>query len=49
MLLRNANVGCQLQGIYLGIWVYADDIVLLSPSREGLQVMTNICEQFTTN
>ena len=30
----------------MGIWVYADDIVLLSPSRTGLQEMVKICENF---
>ena len=34
--LRNLKVGCQLNCIYLGIWVYVDDIILLSPSRSGL-------------
>ena len=38
----------QLNGIYLGIWVYADDIVLLSPSRAGLQFMTNMCEHYAS-
>jgi len=42
--LRNLKVGCQLNCLYLGIWVYADDIILLSPSRSGLQLMTNVCE-----
>ena len=46
--LRNSTVGCQLNGIYLGIWVYADDIVLLSPSRAGLQFMTNMCEHYAS-
>ena len=27
--LRLSTIGCQIQGIYLGIWVYADDIILL--------------------
>lgn len=49
ILLRSANVGCQLQGIFLGIWVYADDIILMSPSRAGLQLMTNICENFASD
>ena len=30
----------------MGIWVYADDIILLSPSRTGLQEMVKICENF---
>ena len=39
------DIGCQLSGI----WIYADDIVLLSPSRSGLQNMTTICETFAKN
>ena len=46
--LRNLKVGCQLNCVYLGIWVYADDIILLSPSRSGLQLMTNVCEKFAS-
>ena len=30
----------------MGIWVYADDIILLSPSRTGLQEMVKNCENF---
>jgi len=30
----------------MGIWVYANDIILLSPSRTGLQEMVKICENF---
>ena len=44
--LRHSSLGCQLQGVYLGIWVYADDIILLSPSRSALQSMTTICENY---
>ena len=28
----------------VSIWVYADDIILLSPSRTGLHEMVKICE-----
>ena len=45
-LLRCSTIGCQIQGVYMGIWVYADDIILLSPSRTGLQEMVKICENF---
>ena len=31
-LLRYSTI----QGVYMGIWIYADDIILLSPSRTGL-------------
>ena len=32
--------------MYFGVMVYADDIVLLSPSRIGLQAMIDICQKF---
>ena len=32
--------------VSMGSWVYADDIILLSPSRTGLQEMVKICENF---
>ena len=44
--LRYSSIGCKISNFYLGVWVYADDIILLSPSRRGLQDMVNICEQF---
>ena len=31
------STGCQLGGVFMGIFVYADDIILLAPSRNGLQ------------
>ena len=34
--LRSLRVGCQLNCAYLGIWVCADDILLLSPSQSWL-------------
>ena len=47
--LRESRIGCQLQGVYLGIFVYADDIILLAPSRSALQEMTSICERCTVD
>jgi len=44
--LRYSSIGRQISNVYLGVWVFADDIILVSPSRRGLQDMVNICEQF---
>jgi len=41
--LRKLNLGCHVCGIFLGCLLYADDIILLSPSVEGLQEMLNKC------
>ena len=47
--LRKMAIGCTIAGVYLGIVVYADDIFLLSPSREGLQTMMNFCQKFAAS
>jgi hypothetical protein len=46
-LLRESGVGCHVGGVYVGVVGYADDILLLAPSREAAQKMINICEKFT--
>ena len=38
-----------LPTLFVGCILYADDIVLLSPSCFGLQKLLNICEQFASN
>jgi hypothetical protein len=45
-LLRKSGLGCKIGSFYYGVLVYADDIILLCPSRIGLQAMINICEKF---
>ncbi len=40
------GTGCHIGHRYVGIICYADDIVLLSPSRKGLQNMLNICQEY---
>ena len=45
-ILRESGIGCSISNIYLGCFGYADDLLLLSASRSGLQSMVNICEKF---
>ena len=47
--LRNSGVGCHLGGSYCGAFGYADDVTLLAPSRQALQVMLDICEEFSSS
>ena len=48
-LLRKAGIGCHIQGVFFGALVFADDILLLSASRSGLQTMVNLCQDFTAS
>ena len=45
--LREAGIGCHIGGEFLGAYGYADDVTLLSPTRQGLQSMLKICEEFS--
>ena len=46
--LRNFGIGCRIGSEFFGIFVYADDIFLLSASRPGLQAMVSMCEKFAS-
>ena len=45
-ILESSGYGCTIDHHYYGVCAYADDIVLLSPSRSGLQEMMNIASDF---
>ena len=42
-LLKKSGLGCTIDSFYYGMLGYADDGALLSPSREALQLMLDIC------
>ena len=46
--LKQSGVGCHIGHIFVGSLAYADDISLLSPTRQGLYKMLNICKSFST-
>ena len=45
-MLRREGLGCHINDIFLGCFGYADDLMLLSTSKSGLQKMIQTCEQF---
>ena len=46
-MMRRNGEGCWVNNEYVGIIAYADDIVLLSPSIDGLQNMIDTCMRYT--
>ena len=42
-ILCRTECGCTMGGIMLNHLMYADDLVLLSPSAKGLQRLVGIC------
>ena len=48
MKLRECGLGCHIGGVFVGAFGYADDVIILAPSRLALQKMLDICENFAT-
>ena len=44
--LHGSGLGCWVDHCFFGCLGYADDLLLLSGSRSGLQAMVTICEKF---
>jgi hypothetical protein len=42
--LKDNGIGCHIGNFYYGALGYADDVVLLCPTRKGLQQMIDTCE-----
>ena len=45
-LFKLQRTGCWINSNYIGILGYADDIFLLSSTRDGLQKMVKMCDDF---
>ena len=45
-LLRKSGVGCYVGGVFAGAAGYADDLLLLAPSRSAMEKMLRICEKY---
>ena len=44
--LRRLALGCHVGGVWVGAAGYADDLILLAPSRTAMKKMLLICEQY---
>ena len=48
-ILRKKRTWCWINNNYIGILGNADDIFLLSPTRDGLQEMVKTCDDYATH
>jgi len=46
--LKHTDAGCHIEGIFYGCFLYADDIIILSPSVADLQTMLDVCSKTST-
>ena len=47
--LRDSGMGCWVGAKFMGIFAYADDLIILAPRREALQQMIRISESYMTD
>ena len=46
--LRALGVGAHIAGLFMGAACFADDVVLIAPSRQAMQIMLNQVENFAS-
>ena len=44
--LRDLGVGAHVGGLFMGVTMYADDLLLIAPTRGGMQQMLEVCENY---
>ena len=44
--LRKSGMGCQILNYFIACILYADDVCLLAPSRQAMQKLLDICEEY---
>ena len=47
-ILRRNRTGCWVNGVYMGIFGYSDDNLLIAPSLDSLQEMVKTCESYAS-
>ena len=45
-LLRRQGVGCHIGGLFLGVVVYGDNVLIMAPTRRSMQLMLNKCQEY---
>jgi len=47
--LKATGMGCYVGNIFAGALCYADDIILLTPSRKAMKSFLSVCEDYSTD
>ena len=45
--LKESGAGCYIGNVFNGALSYADDLILLSPTRQGMKLLLQICEKYS--
>ena len=47
--MKLSEVGCNVGHVFSGAFAYADDLILLAPTRCSMKKMLELCEQFSAD
>ena len=47
-ILRRKRTGCWVNNVFMGIFGYSDDNLLVAPSKDSLQEMLKTCEEYAS-
>ena len=47
--LRELGVGCHVGGLFMEVVGYADDLLLMAPTRRAMQTMLDKCEEYASD
>ena len=47
--LKELGIDCHLNGMFVGAFIYADDVTLLAPTSMALIAMLNTCTEFAAS
>ena len=46
--LRDRGIGCHILNVFVACIMFADDLCLITPTRESMQQMLDICQEYCT-
>jgi hypothetical protein len=46
--LRQSGVGCYIGDTFCGAFAYADDLILLAPTRSSMLTLISVCEEYSS-
>ena len=49
LALKESGIGCHLNGMFVGTFIYADDVTLLAPTSMALKAMLSTCTDFAAS
>ena len=49
LVLKESGIGCHLNGMFVGAFIYADDVTLLAQTSMALKAMLSTCTDCTAS